>query len=37
MKHKKIFKQVYKLTTAAVHGDVTLVIVCDTALGTISL
>jgi hypothetical protein len=37
MKHKKIFEQVYKLTTAAVHGDGTLVVVCDMVLGTISL
>jgi hypothetical protein len=33
MKHKKIFKQVYKLMTDAVHGDGTLVVVCDSALG----
>jgi hypothetical protein len=37
MKHKKIFEQVYKLTTAALHGDGTLVVVCDTALGATSL
>jgi hypothetical protein len=27
----------HKLTMAAVHGDGTLVVVCDMALGTISL
>jgi hypothetical protein len=37
MKHEKIFEQVYKLMTAAVHGDGTLVLVCDMALGAISL
>jgi hypothetical protein len=37
MKHEKIFEQVYKLMTAALHGDGTLVVVCDTALGTTSL
>jgi hypothetical protein len=37
VKHEKIFKQVYKLTTAALHGDGTLVVVCDTALGVTSL
>jgi hypothetical protein len=34
VKHEKIFEQIYKLMTAAVHGDGTLVVVCDTALGT---
>jgi hypothetical protein len=33
VKHKKIFEQVYKLTTASVHGDGALVVVYDTALG----
>jgi hypothetical protein len=33
MKHKKIFEQVYKLMMAAVHGDGTLAVVCDSALG----
>jgi hypothetical protein len=37
MKHEEIFEQVYKLTMAAVHGDGTLVVVCDTALGAIGL
>jgi hypothetical protein len=37
VKHEKIFEQVYKLMMAAVHGDETLVVVCDTALGTGSL
>jgi hypothetical protein len=37
MKHEKIFEQVYKLTMAALHGDGTLVVVCDTALGATSL
>jgi hypothetical protein len=37
VKHEKIFEQVYKLMMAAVHGDRTLVVVCDMALGTISL
>jgi hypothetical protein len=37
MKHEKIFEQVYTLTMAAVHGDGTLVVVCDTALGATSL
>jgi hypothetical protein len=37
MKQDKIFEQVYKLTMAAVHGDGTLVVVCDTMLGAISL
>jgi hypothetical protein len=34
VKHKKIFEQVYKLMMAAVHGDGTFVVVCDSALGT---
>jgi hypothetical protein len=34
VKHAKIFEQVYKLTMAAVHGDGTLLVVCDTAPGT---
>jgi hypothetical protein len=33
MKHEMIFEEVYKLTMAAVHGDRTLVLVCDAALG----
>jgi hypothetical protein len=38
MKHKKIFKPVYKLVmTTAVHGDGTLVVVCDMVLSTVSL
>jgi DNA-binding transcriptional regulator GbsR (MarR family) len=37
IKHEKIFKQVYKLMTAALHGDGTLVVVCDTALYATSL
>jgi hypothetical protein len=37
MKHKKIFEQVYKLMTAAVHGDGTLVVVCDMVLGASNL
>jgi hypothetical protein len=34
VKHEKIFEQVYKLTMAALHGDGTLVVVCDMELGT---
>jgi hypothetical protein len=37
VKHEKIFEQIYKQTMAAVHGDRTLVVVCDTALGATSL
>jgi hypothetical protein len=37
VKHEKLFEQVYKLKMAAVHGDGTLVVVCDMALGAISL
>jgi hypothetical protein len=37
VKHKKIFEQVYKLMMAALHGDGTLVVVCDMALGASSL
>jgi hypothetical protein len=37
VKHEKIFEQVYKLMMAAVHGDGTLVVVCDTVLGATSL
>jgi hypothetical protein len=37
VKHEKIFKQVYKLMMAAVHGDGTLVVVSDMALGAISI
>jgi hypothetical protein len=37
VKHEKIFEKEYKLMMAAVHGDGTLVVVCDMALGTISL
>jgi hypothetical protein len=36
-KEHKVFEQVYKLTMAALHGDGTLVVVCDTALGATSL
>ncbi len=37
VKHEKIFEQVYKLLTAAVHGGGTLVVVCDTVLSATSL
>jgi hypothetical protein len=33
VKHEKIFKQVYKLTMAALHGNGTLAVVCDMVLG----
>jgi hypothetical protein len=36
MKHEKIFEQVYKLMTTALHGDGTIVVGCDTALGATS-
>jgi hypothetical protein len=37
VKHEKIFEQVYKMMMAALHGDGTLVVVCDMALGATSL